>query len=73
MAQIFYDGIGERVLLLRRKMGISRDQLAEMVGLTWTDLQMIEKDNAAPSEQAVDDLAKILSIDPFWLRYEKRK
>ncbi len=73
MAYIFYDGIGERIMTLRRQMGISRDELAEMVGLSWTDLQMIEKDNAAPSEQAVDDLAKILSIDPYWLRYEKRK
>ena len=69
---IFYDGIGDRVLLLRSKAGLSRENLAQLVGITWEELLLIEKSDILPSKDCIDKLANVLHAEKKWLLTERR-
>ena len=70
--QIFYDRIGYRILVLRKRRKLTRDALAKAANISWNELLWIEKEDFSISEEAIDRIAAVLEVDGEWLRYYKR-
>ena len=55
---------GRRVRVLRTKLGMSQQMLADHTGINRVSLSWIENGKAAPSLRTICDLAKALRVTP---------
>ena len=62
-------GIGERIERLRKKHGLSRETLAEELGITWQHLANIEKCRRKLTLDLLDRLRDIFSVTADYLMY----
>jgi len=46
----------------RKKLGLTQEQLAEMVDITWRQMQRIEKESSLPSLYTLRTLVIVLGI-----------
>ena len=59
-----YKKIGKRIKRYRAEKGLSQEELAEMVGITYKHLSNIETGNRRPSLEIVVSIASALNISP---------
>lgn len=59
--------INERVKEIRRSLGMTQDQLGEILGVKKSTLSMIETGKAALSNRNKQTLVEKLNIDPEWI------
>jgi transcriptional regulator with XRE-family HTH domain len=60
----FYQLLGANIQKSRRKLGISQDELARLVGLTRTSLTNIERGRQHPPIYTFCEIAERLNVDP---------
>lgn len=68
---MFTLSLGERVLLLRRRAGLSQDNLARVVGTTRITINAIENERSRPRQDLTLRLAAALNTSVDTLRDER--
>ncbi len=58
--------VGQRLRVRRNIMGISQEKLAEMLGLTFQQVQKYERGSNRISAGRLFEISKILEVDPNW-------
>ncbi len=58
---------GNRILSLRKEMKLSQQDLAKMIGVHFTNLGKYERDEAIPSADTLNKLAKALEVSSDFL------
>ena len=64
-----HKGIGYRLRLARRAMGLTYSALGELAGMSHATVQNIEIGRTVPGIDTVERLARALSLDPRWFAY----
>ena len=67
MATDLYVEIGERLRLQRRKMGLTQEQTAELLGISSTYYGEIERGNRKLSVQRVLTVYEKMGLEPTYL------
>jgi transcriptional regulator with XRE-family HTH domain len=65
------DSIGERLKLLRRKLGLTQVKFAEKLGRSKRSIQEWESGRNEPSERVLRLIEQTFSVNPEWLREGK--
>jgi transcriptional regulator with XRE-family HTH domain len=65
------DSIGERLKLLRRKLGLTQVKFAEKLGRSKRSIQEWESGRNEPSERVLRLIEQTFSVNPEWLRHGK--
>lgn len=61
-----YEGLGERIAVLRRQRGLSQTALAGRVGVTLETISRLERGVSLPSVERLDAVAVALGV-PLWM------
>ena len=56
--------IGQRVRAVRRRLGISLEDLGELSEISWTSIGKIERGVSSPTVETIVRLATALEVDP---------
>lgn len=56
--------IGSRVRAVRRKLGISLEDLGQLSEISWTNIGKIERGDSSPTAESLVRLATALEVDP---------
>ncbi|MHA3724781.1 helix-turn-helix domain-containing protein [Leucobacter sp. HY1910] len=56
--------IGGRVRAVRRKLGISLEDLGQLSEISWTNIGKIERGDSSPTAESLVRLATALEVDP---------
>lgn len=56
--------IGKRIRAVRRKLGISLEDLGELSEISWTSIGKIERGVSSPTAESLVRLATALEVDP---------
>lgn len=59
--------IATRLIKMRKQKRMNLTELADKVGMNYTDLQVIEKGKKKPTDDQINAFAKALEIDPSYL------
>jgi transcriptional regulator with XRE-family HTH domain len=59
--------LATRLVKMRKQKRINLTELADQVGIAYTDLQAIEKGKKQPTDDQINAFAKVLGIDPNYL------
>jgi len=59
--------LASRLVKMRKQKRINLTELADQVGMNYTDLQAIEKGKKKPTEDEINAFAKVLEIDSSYL------
>ncbi len=62
---------GERVRAEREERGLSREELAQMTGISASQLFKVEMGERGVSAQNLITLSKVYGVDPTWLATEE--
>lgn len=63
--------MGERIRFLRKKQGLSQEQLAEEIGVTKSTISKYELDTRFPKHNTVEALCRVFNVD-FYLMLSGR-
>lgn len=63
--------VAQNVRRLRRKGGLTQEELADRAGLNRNYIGMIEREENAPTVDALEQIAKALDTDPVVLFQER--
>ncbi len=55
--------LGARIKELRKRRGLTQDQLAEQVDLATRYISLIEVGRSAPSLETIDNIARVLEVE----------
>ena len=55
--------IGEKIRLLRKRMGLSKKDFAKQVGISGYYVNRLEEDESSPTLEVIDKLAKAANVD----------
>ena len=58
------DTIGKNVKNLRLAQGMTQEQVAREVGMTWRNYQRYEKGKIVPRNENLEKLAKVFGVEP---------
>lgn len=56
--------IGKRIRAVRRKLGISLEDLGQLSEISWTNIGKIERGDSSPTAESLVRLATALEVDP---------
>lgn len=63
--------VAQNLRRLRRKGGLSQEELADRAGLNRNYIGMIEREENSPTVDALEEISKALNIDPVVLFQER--
>jgi transcriptional regulator with XRE-family HTH domain len=69
MVSMASDSLGRRLLLARKKRGLTMLALGNKAGLSASTINHIEKGRQSPAADTTERLARALEVDPCWLAY----
>lgn len=58
----------ERILELRKSLGLSQEQFASKLSLSRNFLSLVEKGDRGISDRTVSDICRIFNVNETWLR-----
>ncbi len=64
MAQVTTDTLGERLVILRRRAGLSQQAAAELAGSSMAALSRYEHDQTEPTVRVLAALARLYGVTP---------
>lgn len=60
--------MNNRIIQIRKKLGLTQDEFAKQLNLSRNFIWMIEKGDRIPSERTLNDICEKFNVDPVWLR-----
>lgn len=60
--------MNNRIMQIRKSLGITQDEFAKQLDLSRNFIWMIEKGTRIPSERTLNDICEKFNVDPVWLR-----
>lgn len=65
--------MGERIRFLRKKQGLSQEQLAKEIGVTKSTISKYELDARFPKHNTIDDFCRVFNVDFYLMLTGKTK
>lgn len=65
--------MGERIRFLRKKKGLSQEQLAQEIGVTKSTISKYELDARFPKHSTLDDFCRVFNVDFYMMLTGKTK
>ena len=59
--------IGDRILYIRKELGLSQEAFGSKIGIKKSSMSSIEKNKSNPSEQTIKFICKEFNVNYSWL------